>query len=339
MAGRNHTPAHYRQTLRILDEHNGCISEAARALNIARTTMQHRAHSARAWLAAGAPDDDDRPETVVIHKHETVVRPNYRIVQRGVDQRSVIRVLAIGDAHDSPSLPDKSRFKWMGRHAHETAPDYIVQIGDFATLDSLNTHDPNDTLRGQQKPSFLKDMESFQAALRAFEEGLDGAVGEKRVALGNHEDRALRFINRTPEVADMLDKALYGPLEDHGWSLSPFGAFTFIGDVGFTHAPIGAHGKPYGGMHAENQISRDSIFDVVFGHTHKPLVKRFPKMNRQHLTVVNLGCCLPTGHVEEYARHSLTGWGYGVYDLRIVNGRIEGAAWHSMDDLAERYGD
>src|SRR5690606_29922666 len=42
-----------------------------------------------------------------------------------------IRVLAIGDAHDSPEIPDKSRFRWMGQLAAEEKPDWIVQIGDF----------------------------------------------------------------------------------------------------------------------------------------------------------------------------------------------------------------
>ena len=47
------------------------------------------------------------------------------------------KVMVIGDAHDSPSIQDKRRFLWMGRHAAETGPDVIVQIGDFLSLDSL----------------------------------------------------------------------------------------------------------------------------------------------------------------------------------------------------------
>ena len=78
------------------------------------------------------------------------------------------RVLAIGDAHDSPHLPDKSRFQWMGRHANATRPDHIVQIGDWFTFDSCTQHDGNGTIRGRSKPTFRADMKSGAASMDAF---------------------------------------------------------------------------------------------------------------------------------------------------------------------------
>ena len=89
------------------------------------------------------------------------------------------------------------------------------------------------------------------------------------------------------------------------------GEFYFIGDVGFTHAPLNTMGKAYGGMHAENQIARDTLHDVVYGHSHKRVDKTYPKMGNQYVNIINLGTSLPQGHVEEYARHTLTGWSYG----------------------------
>jgi hypothetical protein len=97
-------------------------------------------------------------------------------------------------------------------------------------------------------------------------------------------------------------------------------------------------GKPYGGMHAENQISRDALHDIVFGHTHKRLDKTFPKIGGK-ITVMNLGCSLPEGHVEEYAKHSITGWSYGVYEIGIKDGIINERTWVPMNKLIEEYGD
>ena len=47
------------------------------------------------------------------------------------------RVIVIGDAHDSPKIP-QDRFKWIGKHIKQSNPDYIIQIGDWASFDSLS---------------------------------------------------------------------------------------------------------------------------------------------------------------------------------------------------------
>ena len=47
------------------------------------------------------------------------------------------KVLVIGDTHDSPDIP-KDRFYWIGKHIKNTKPDYVVQIGDFGSFDSLS---------------------------------------------------------------------------------------------------------------------------------------------------------------------------------------------------------
>jgi hypothetical protein len=48
---------------------------------------------------------------------------------------------------------------------------------------------------------------------------------------------------------------------------------------------------------------------------------------------------MPYGMVEKYSGLSTTGWGYGVYDLRIQGGVIISAKHHDMLELEERYGD
>jgi len=106
----------------------------------------------------------------------------------------------------APTIPDKSRFFAMGKYARENKVDQIIQIGDFASVDSLNRFDGNDTLKGKKKPSFGEDMKSFQQAIRAFNKGLDGYDIPKHVTLGNHEDRIWSFTNKNPEIVDMLDE-------------------------------------------------------------------------------------------------------------------------------------
>ncbi len=45
------------------------------------------------------------------------------------------RIIIIGDAHDSPKIK-QDRFKWIGKYIKECKPDFIIQIGDWDSLDS-----------------------------------------------------------------------------------------------------------------------------------------------------------------------------------------------------------
>ena len=47
------------------------------------------------------------------------------------------RIIVIGDAHDSPHI-SQDRFKWIGKYIKQSQPDYIIQIGDWASFDSLS---------------------------------------------------------------------------------------------------------------------------------------------------------------------------------------------------------
>ncbi len=299
----------------------GSKRAAAEKLGISRGTLQY--HLKR---IIGPEEPNEKSPTIT-------VKPTFRIQQRAIGSDYNGRVLAIGDCHDSPEMPDKTRFSAMGALARKLEVDSIVQIGDFTSLDSMSSHEGNETLKGRAKPSFMTDMISFQEALKAFDKGLDGYDCPKHITLGNHEARLFSFVNKHPEVANLLDEMLYGPIEDHGWTCGPYGEFYFIGDVGFTHAPLNIMGKAYGGQQSENAIARDALHDVVYGHTHKRLDKTFPKMGAEKITIINLGTSLPTDHIEDYAKHSLTGWSYGVYLIDIKDGRIHEQQWISMDTV------
>ena len=330
------------ETARLFYEYNKSVKKAAGAAGVPYTTFTSRVRRCRelGYINDQAEIEfQNQPEAKPKDEVKVVLKPVFRIQQRGARPNDTKRVLAIGDCHDGPSMPDKTRFFAMGRYAKENQVDQIVQIGDFATCDSLNRFDRNDTLKGKEKPSFKQDMASFQKAIRAFHKGLDGYDVPKHVTLGNHEDRIWSYTNRNPEVVELLDQLMFATLDDYGWTHSPYGEFYFIGDVGFTHAPLNVMGKAYGGMYSENQIARDSLHDVVYGHTHKRVDKTFPKMGNQFLTMINLGTSLPSGHVEEYAKHTMTGWSYGVYDIYIKDGKIDERSWIPMDNLIERYGE
>ena len=209
----------------------------------------------------------------------TVGKPRVR-VQVGKPEGTTYRVLAIGDAHDAPDLA-KERFRWIGRHARESRPDWIVQIGDFMSLDSLNTHIPNENLTGKAKPAYLADIASGREALETMENEIAKAQGyspRKHITLGNHERRVYAFEESAPEVAGMMQHELEGIFDGFKWGRSPYGQYHFIGGVGFIHCAINRLNKSYGGKNAETTIANDAVFDHVIGHSHVKREHRAPKL-------------------------------------------------------------
>lgn len=329
----------YEETAKLFFEYGGNVTAAARASGVGYQTYASRLKKAREMGLADKQASSNAEEKEKVVTAKVILKPVYRIQQRKSKPDETKRVLAIGDCHDGPTLPDKTRFYAMGKYAKDNEVDQIIQIGDFASVDSLNRFDGNETLKGKEKPSFGQDMQSFQEAIRAFHKGLDGYDVPKHVTLGNHEDRIWSYTNKNPEIVNMLDQILFATMDDYGWTYSPYGEFYFIGDVGFTHAPLNTMGKAYGGMQSENSIARDAMHDIVYGHTHKRLDKTFPKIGNQFVNIINLGTSLPEGHIEEYARHTLTGWSYGVYDIQIKDGKIYETNWLPIGKLMKDYGE
>lgn len=269
-----------------------------------------------------------------------VIEPHYTLYQDKVDVTKDYTIVAIGDVHDDPRLPD-DRFEWLGRFVSDVKPDGVIQIGDIATFDSLCRYDGNDTYKGKQKPLFVEDIVSLDHALGRFNKGLGKTpLDIKHITLGNHEDRVESFSDRHPEIYGLMAREFYGVLERHGWTYSPFGKMIKIGGVGFVHVPLNEMGKPYGGKTAEQRIANDATHDVVLGHSHRNRVITQAKVgDNKFVRIINLGSALPQGHVERYARHSATGWSYGAYVLDIRGQHIVNWGYIDMATLEEEYHD
>ena len=262
-------------------------------------------------------------------------KPRFVIRSDVTPQGSKVRVVCIGDAHDSPAIEDKSRFTWIAEYIKREKPDIVIQIGDFVTLDSLNSHIGNETYHGRAKPTFISDMASFNKALEAMP--IDGP--EKHCTLGNHERRLYLFEDRAPEAYGMMQHELQSIFERHKWTFSPYGMPYVVGGVSFVHCALNTLGKSYGGKNAEGTIANDAVGDWVIGHSHRERMHRAPKLGPNNFVkIANVGCALPDGHLEDYATHTLTGWSYGIADMTIQGGHIQDYRFVSMAHLSEAYG-
>jgi hypothetical protein len=248
------------------------------------------------------------------------------------------RVLCIGDVHDKPGL-DKSRLKWIARHAQATKPDKIVQIGDFGDFASCSAHEPAGSIGFALKPSFRQDMESLEEALTVFHKEIGPDI-EMLLCEGNHEHRVFRFEQLHPAVEDGFYKQLQDMWARFAWKPVAFGEWHFIDSVGFSHIPLNILGKPYGGKNVSNAIGNDSTFSVVHGHDHRSGFKCVPKIGpAQSIEILDLGTALPDKYVASYAKVSTTGWTYGIFDIEIRCGHITNHSFIDMAELERRYGD
>lgn len=248
------------------------------------------------------------------------------------------RVYVFSDTHVCPSIENDHLF-WIAKWIKEGNPDFVICNGDFADFNSLNSHDRNDTHKGKLKPSFKQDLDHFEMCLAIITENT------KRYDIvfleGNHEGkRVQRFENSNPEAYELFMERYLGALSRYKWHRVPFGRYYNLQGVDFTHAPINDRGQPAGGKNALRNIAMYSVRDLVFSHTHKHGLVREGKYGmNEWTTVVNTGCSMPPGYIQEYAADGMSGgWSHCVVELTLQYGKIQDCNFVTMDTLRERYG-
>lgn len=262
------------------------------------------------------------------------VQPKPRIIP---GNSKAMTVLAIGDSHDQPNI-DKERFKWMGKHAAQMKPDRIVHIGDFASWDSMSTHEERGSHGHAQRPSFKTDLESCEEAMATFYKEISYLDIPQDMVAGNHEDRINRFENKNPETIGTLWTQFDEMTARYRWRVHAYGQWVMVDGVGFIHVPMNIMGRPYGGQNSENQIANHATHSIVFGHTHRSSFRKVPKIGiNNSIEVLNLGSSMPDGYIAKYAGTATTGWSYGIYELQIQAGHILQYRHISMRQLEEQY--
>lgn len=244
-----------------------------------------------------------------------------------------LRVLAIGDLHQDPRHPDRLQIlTWIARYASQERFDHIVQIGDWSTWDSVNQHDRNDTMAARFKPSIKQDMENLQASLQAWRAGMAPDYKPRQtVVLGNHENRLERFENANPESHQTFTLARDELFLGFGWKTRPYGEVFYLENVGFTHHPVNGAGRAFGGETGPQRAANKTTVSIVSGHTHKRQVHDSAKIGPiDVVSMIEIGCALPWGTVESYAKHGMTGWWYGVAALTVQGGVITDTHFKSM---------
>lgn len=252
------------------------------------------------------------------------------------------RILAIGDLHQDPRHPERLEIlTWIARHASEQRYDRIIQVGDWSTFDSVNQHDDNSTLGARLKPKIRDDLDNLIQSHQALRRGISEDYKPRMdFLLGNHEYRLERFENANPESAQTFTLSRDEAFAQFGWRTRPYGELFYVEGVAYTHHPTNGAGRAYGGKTGPQRAANESTVPVVSGHTHRRQVHDSPKIGPVDvISMVEIGCGLPWGTVESYAKHGLTGWWYGVVPMTVQGGVITDLSFISMLTLRARYSD
>ena len=166
-----------------------------------------------------------------------------------------MRILVIPDAQVREGVP-LEHLTWAGKAIVDYRPDVVVNIGDFADMPSLSTHDKPGS-KAFEGLRYKKDIEVAKSAMAMLlkplkEEQLRLKRNKEKVykprmvmTLGNHENRINRAVNNNPTLEGLINVS---DLEyEKDWEVHGFLNPVFIGGVGFNHYwPVGAMGRPAG---------------------------------------------------------------------------------------------
>jgi hypothetical protein len=217
--------------------------------------------------------------------------------------------LVVGDVHLVPG-ENLRRAVWLGKAINELAPNRVVFIGDFLTLDSLSAWDKNKRklMEGRR---YEKDIQVGRDFLdKMYAQMNDTIIHDTQFILteGNHETRLWRYLDEHPTFADTVDYRVDLGITD--WLIVPYGEYTSHKGVHFTHIPFN-ESRPIGGKYAVYRALECHQYGTVFGHTHKLAVASLHRHGATHLNQsLNVGCYFERD--PDYAHGTVTSYWRGI---------------------------
>ena len=236
-----------------------------------------------------------------------------------------------------------NNFKFLERVGHYLAdkkPDVIVQIGDFADMESLSSYDKGK--KSFEGRSYTRDIEAANEAMDALVGPmLDEMLRLKRnkekqwkprlvLTLGNHEER----INRAIEEDRKLDGLIsVSDLPYAGWEVYPFLEPVEIDGVFYCHYfPTGVLGRP--AVTASAMVSKLHA-SCVAGHQQGKQVAYGKRPDGSMITCIIAGSCYE--HTESYLDHQSNKHWRGIILLHEVNNGTFDEMFVSLSYLEKKY--
>ena len=171
----------------------------------------------------------------------------------------------IPDAQVTPDTPI-DHLKWAGKYIAEIKPDVVINIGDFADMESLSSFDVGK--KAAEGRRIIKDFEAANRAMDVLMKPIHDNPNynpELHFTLGNHEYRIQRAVESDAKLEGFLsmDSLNY---KSHGWQVHDFLTPVEVDGVWYAHYfanPMS--GRPYGGANISTRLNTIG-FSFSMGH-------------------------------------------------------------------------
>jgi len=254
-----------------------------------------------------------------------------------------MKIAVIPDCQVKPGI-DLSYLYWIGQYLAEKKPDVIVQIGDFADMESLSSYDIG-------KKSF--EGRTYKADIDTAHNGMSALMTpvieeqerlkrnkekqwkpRKVLTLGNHEHRIDRAID--------LDRKLDGLIsindlkyEEFGWEVYPFLDVVVIEGIAFSHYFVtGVMGRP---VTTASALLAKKHMSCFMGHQQGRQIAYARRADGKEMTAIICGSCYL--HEEDYLGAQGNQHFRGMYMLHEVNDGSFDEMAVSLNYLQRCYGE
>jgi len=221
---------------------------------------------------------------------------------------------------------------WCGKYIADQEPDVVVQIGDFADMESLSSYDVGK--RSFEGRRYKADIQAAQAGLALLQEGMGRFKPSRLVlTLGNHEDRIVRAVNEDPKLEGTIGLEDLG-YDKFGWLVVPYLRPIEIDGVSYAHYFVsGKRGLPCSSARAMLSKHHGSC---VAGHQQGRDIAYGNDPSGNPITAIMAGSFYL--HDEAYMPWVVNRHWRGVYVLHEVRNGSFDEMPVSIDYLARKYG-
>jgi hypothetical protein len=213
-----------------------------------------------------------------------------------------MKILVLPDVQAKPGN-DFSFLTSIGNYILAKQPDVIVNIGDFADMESLSTYDRG--LKSFEGRSYQKDIwaarEAMDALLTPIYEYNKRAKRNKDkqykprmvLTLGNHENRINRAINEDRKLDGLIST---DDLPYQDWEVIPFLQVEVIEGIAFSHFfTSGLMGRP---VSTASALLTKMHMSCFAGHAQGRSIAYGRRADGKEMTAIICGSCYL--HDEEY---------------------------------------
>lgn len=240
----------------------------------------------------------------------------------------------IPDCQVTPDTPT-DHMGWIGQYLADIQPDVIVNIGDFADMESLSSYD-----FGKKAAEGRRVIQDFDCANKAMIDMMKPINSDKsynpelHMTLGNHEHRINRVVDSDAKLDGFLsiDSLNY---KDMGYEVHDFLTPVEIDGVTYIHfVPNMGNGKPMGGASMDTRL-KNIGYSFSQGHQQVHMTGLRALTNGTiHRGLVSGTCYL---HDEDYrGKTGNTSWRGIIVKHEVFDGNYD-IMEVSLDYLCRKY--